>query len=100
MAYSTLNPPMLLVSAGIDGAANIWQYSSADPIATVEGAAYISNGGSLNMRVGDIVFVRDTNLGHVYFCWVTAVAAAQNNNALLPGFNAPGAATVSGGLLG
>lgn len=93
MAFQQSNL-FLFVSGGIDGGGNIWRYASADPIATVVGAGYISSGGKVGMKVNDLVFVIDTNLGRMYPCFVTAVAAAQNNNALLPGFNSPGAATI------
>lgn len=96
MAYAQTNL-FLLTSGGIDGGGNIWRYASADPIATVEGAGYIANGGTLGMKVNDIVFVVDTNLGRMYPCFVSAVVAASNNNSLLPGFNPPGAATIAPG---
>ena len=98
MAYNQLtNPPFLLTSGGIDGGGSIWRYASTDPIATVEGAGYFSDGGQRGMKLDDIVFVFDTNLGRMYPCFVSAVTAPQNNNSLLSGFNPPGAATISPG---
>ena len=84
MAYSTANPPCRTTAGPIAGLnANepggtntipaIWVYSSADPIATVQGAGYFSNGLTLGMRVSDIVFVIDNNLARMYPSFVTAV---------------------------
>lgn len=56
MAYTpnTLTP---IHSTFIEGLANAWLYVTADPISTVIGAAYFSNGGKVGMQVGDIVWV-------------------------------------------
>jgi hypothetical protein len=59
----------------------VWLYASEDPIATVQGAGYISNGIQLGLGIGDIVFVVDQNLVRAYMCLVVAltpVAAATN----------------------
>jgi len=63
MAYSTSNPPVLQSKAPLTGAGQKWVYSSADPMATVDGAGYITNGYQLGMRVGDTVDVNDTTNG-------------------------------------
>lgn len=82
MAYSTANGPYLLVG-GMGGGAqstvgastaatgyltasgggNIWGYMSSDPVATVVGASYFTDGGNRGMKLGDIVFSRDTGQG-------------------------------------
>jgi hypothetical protein len=59
MTYATTNPPALLVSR-VGGSPAIWVYSSADAIATVDGAGYFSNAGDLGMKENDVVFVVDT----------------------------------------
>lgn len=60
MTYATTNPPRLMVQ-NIGGVVpNLWTYSSTDATATVDGASYITNGGALGMKVGDIVLVNDT----------------------------------------
>lgn len=94
MAY---DPKLLRVIAapGMDAGAT-WIYGPGDAHATVEGAGYFSDGGSKGMKVGDLVFVIEAAGGTTAHS-VTAVAAANNNNALLPGFNPPGAATISAG---
>lgn len=55
MAYSTDNPPRLVVqSTGANGG-NIWMYDSTDAATVVRAAGYISNGDDLGMKVGDVV---------------------------------------------
>lgn len=73
MAYSTLSPPSMVLQS-ISGARR-WHYSSADPIATVNTAGYISNGDALGMKVGDIVDVRDTATPGNSICYVVTVTA-------------------------
>ena len=65
MAYSTSNPPTLVVGSLAGTGTQIWSYRSTDPAATVDDANYITNGGSLGMKVGDIVFVTDTDASPV-----------------------------------
>ena len=89
MAYSPNNPPVQIGSGALTGfnsteapsAPKQWTYASADPIATVQGAAYFSNGIQLGMQVNDIVHVVDTNLQRLYMTFVaslTPIAAATN----------------------
>jgi hypothetical protein len=63
MSYSTSNPPQLVWSLVGGVAPQRWVYTTADAAATVDGSGYITNGGALGMKVGDIVEVNDTNLG-------------------------------------
>jgi hypothetical protein len=66
MAYVTTNPPKLVVQNIGGNGPNIWTYASEDgAAATVDAANYFTNGGSLGMKVGDIVFVTDTNASPV-----------------------------------
>lgn len=65
MSYSATNSPIQLFpnitskiyATAISGVAKIWQYNSADALATVQGSGYFTNGYELGMRVGDIVYV-------------------------------------------
>lgn len=68
MAYSTGNPPDLFASS-VGGKRRFWVYTSADPIATVNTANYFTNGGSLGLKVGDLMYIWDTvnSLGHLAF---------------------------------
>jgi hypothetical protein len=74
MAYVTTNPPRLYVQA-VEGSPNIWVYTSADAIATVVAASYITNAKDLGMKVNDIVFVVDTATPKLSSTSVTAVAS-------------------------
>lgn len=85
----------LIASGGIVGGANIWRYLSPDPHATVEGANYFANAGKAGMKIHDIVIVVEASAGGTTMHSVTNIVAAVNNNALLPGFNPPGAGTIS-----
>lgn len=73
MAYSTDTPPVMLIDR-IGGGMAVFGYSSADAIATVIGAGYITNGESLGMAVGDLVHVYDTATPMMYTCYVSAVS--------------------------
>jgi|SRR4051812_4185675 hypothetical protein len=61
--YLTSAPPVLLVPS-FDNASpcmSIWTYSSTDNAATVDASGYITNGGALGMKVGDIVISYDND---------------------------------------
>lgn len=62
MAYSTSSPPTCSAQ-GIGGIAKgkLWTYLSADVHTDVDATDYFSNGHALGMRVGDIVFVVETD---------------------------------------
>lgn len=79
MSYSTSLPPAL-VSQGIGRATNLggglWIYLSADVHTDVDAADYFSNGSALGMRVGDVVFVIETDNSYALSIHVvTAVTA-------------------------
>ncbi len=62
MAYATSNPPRLMLSGiGSSTSPQIWWYRSTDAAATVDAANYITNGGDLGLRVGDVMYVTDTD---------------------------------------
>lgn len=64
MAYSASNPPILATQAiGYQPGARRWYLTGTDAVATVRVSGYISNGGSLGMKVGDLVEYFDSNLG-------------------------------------
>lgn len=64
MAYSTSNGPALAVQTltGTTGGAR-WYLNGTDAVATVQVTGYITNGGNLGMKVGDLVEYYDSNLG-------------------------------------
>lgn len=84
MAYNANNPPVRINYGGLTsygateagggagadspayGGNSIWMYKSQDPIATVQGANYITDGIQRGMEVNDLVYVIDLNLNHSY----------------------------------
>ena len=82
MAYSVSNPPQLLVPA-IGARPAIWSYKSADDDGTVNGASYFTNGVTLGMKVGDIVFVYDTTTPKSSGHYVASVSGAAATTAFL-----------------
>lgn len=92
MAYSTSAPPRLVTSGGLYGVAATggqnWFYSTADTAATVDTTGYITNGGDLGMKVGDLVNVQVTGTGVVTSHRVVTVSAT-----------APGAVDLSDGTI-
>lgn len=58
-----------------DGAFNVWVYRSADAIATVRAAGYISDGTARGMKVRDVVWVLDTNVPTTSICSVLAITS-------------------------
>ena len=58
-----------------DGTWNMWVYRSADAIATVRAAGYISDATKRGMSVRDIVWVLDTNTPTTNICQVLAITA-------------------------
>lgn len=87
MAYVTSAPPRLISASLENTAPNLWTYSSADAVATVRVTGYITNGGQLGMKVGDLVFVFVTGgTAAVSICIVMTVSST-----------APGAVDLSDG---
>jgi hypothetical protein len=87
MAYVVTNPPRLLMQA-INGP-RIWQYVSTDDAAAVDAAGYITNGGQLGMKVGDLVFSTDSNETNSLTSGHTVVTVSTT---------APGAVDLSNGI--
>lgn len=64
MTYSTSTPPALVGQAiGFQTGARRWYLTGTDAVATVRVTGYITNGGALGMKVGDLVEYYDSNLG-------------------------------------
>lgn len=61
MTYATSNPPALMFAAFGGVGPSVWQYKSTDASTAVDAAGYIANAGSLGMKVGDLVFVTDSD---------------------------------------
>jgi hypothetical protein len=77
MAYSTSNPPRLQSISPLTGAGQTWVYRSTDPIATVDGAGYITNAYDLGMKAGDLVIVMDTALSIISMSQVMTVTTSS-----------------------
>lgn len=58
MTYSVNNQPRLR-DQDIGVGPREWIYSSADPMATVDGSGYFTDGYALGMRDGDFCYVHD-----------------------------------------
>lgn len=62
MAYSVSLPPNCIAMGPGGGAkGKLWMYHSTDVHTDVDGASYFEDGHSLGMRVGDVVFVVETD---------------------------------------
>lgn len=90
MAYSTSNPPRIVVPS-FTGQGNIWAYSSSDVMTGVDLTGYIANGDDLGMIAGDLVLVRDTiniKTSMHYVVSVTASSAADLSDGTVVGSSA------------
>ena len=76
MAYATANPPRLISQGAGASTGSLWHYTDGDPIATVIGADYFSDGTALGMKVNDTVIVTDETLGQVVPDCIVSVATA------------------------
>lgn len=65
MAYSTSNPPALTPMGPLTGAGKHWVYRSTDSASAVDDSGYFTNGYDLGMRIGDIVWVYDTDTSDI-----------------------------------
>ena len=87
MSYSTSNPPQLLMAPIGGVGAQLWTYASTDAAADVDLDGYFSNAKELGMRVGDVVFVLDTDSTH-----------KQTTTHIVKAINANGSANLSDGV--
>lgn len=76
MAYTTTNPPALIIRGGMDGnQMSTWNYKSTDTGTTAHGSGYFTNGGLLGMKIYDLVYVNDTTTPQITSHMVTVVNA-------------------------
>jgi hypothetical protein len=83
MAYSATTPPALLVARVGGAAPALWSYRSVDPIATVRGANYVTDGLDLGMKAGDIVFSYETDQTAPALASVSVVGTVTSSGATL-----------------
>jgi hypothetical protein len=76
MAYSTSNPPQLLVPS-LGGTTALWAYRSTHTSTEVLASAFFSNGSNLGMKAADIVLVINSTSGVPYITGVSSVAASS-----------------------
>ena len=81
MTYATNNPPVLMVRSRDGSSPNMWVYASSDVHTDVDAAGYISNATNLGMRVGDIVYVQETD--NSYATTLHSVASISSGAATL-----------------
>lgn len=75
MAYATANPPRL-ISQGVGASSgSLWHYTDGDPIATVLGTDYFSDGDDLGMEVNDTIIITDETNTLVHKGIVSAVTS-------------------------
>lgn len=82
MAYAITNPPAKMSAGPLtdfgasSGGSQLWVYKSADAIATVKAAGYITNAASLGMQVSDPILVVDTVTPALSLAFVLSINAA------------------------
>lgn len=100
MAYSTSNPPALIAGplargSNLDG--RLWQYTSADNLATVSASGYFSNGYDLGIRAGDVIMCVDNDGVAKFTLFVTADSSSAEtitvSNTLFQELTVTGAVT-------
>lgn len=79
MAYSTSNPPFLLAQ-GIGGGRKLWCYASTDAASVVRVSGYVSNGYSLGLRAGDLVWMIDTDASPIAAQLMTVASCSKSGS--------------------
>jgi hypothetical protein len=87
MAYSSTNPPQLISQqlGATPARPDTWTYASTDPVGTVVGADYISDGQKHGMKLGDVMFSHDTTNTSVALLYVSALSTSSNAVTLVGG---------------
>jgi len=88
MAYSTSAPPVLITQA-VAGL-RIWYHASADATAATDASGFITNGGQLGMKAGDIVYHKDST---------TEATALTMHKVVTVSATSPGAVDLSDGVV-
>lgn len=61
MAYATTDMLICMTNAALGGTGpRLWYHKSADALAAAQVSGFITDGGSKGMRVGDLVWHKDT----------------------------------------
>ena len=94
MAYATSNPPRLISQSVGASAGGLWLYLDGDPVETVTGADYFSNGDALGMAAGDVLIAvnsTDYKVATLVISTVTSGGAATAKNAVAQELTVTGA---------
>lgn len=59
--YSTSTPPILVTQGMTSTYPRVWMLYGTDAVATVQVTGYITNGGDLGMKAGDLLLYVDTD---------------------------------------
>lgn len=59
MAYSTSNPPQLMIG-NLGDKLRLWSYVSADAEPAFDDTDYVTNASDIGMQTGDFVLILDT----------------------------------------
>jgi hypothetical protein len=88
MAYSTSNPPRLLVDdlSGAGGQGKVWIYVSTDAETAFDDTDYITNALELGMVTGNFVLIVDTTNGLSTIGQVTVDADGNGTLSALTAF--------------
>ena len=86
MAYSTSAPARCILQAM--AGPSFWYHTSADATAAADLSGFISNGGDLGMKVGDIVYHKDST---------TEATALTMHKVVTVSSTSPGAVDLSDG---
>lgn len=88
MAYSTSNPPKLLVPAFASSGPSLWSYDSTDAATAVDASGYVTNAKDLGIKAGDVVWVTDTDASPPVTTIHRVVAVNTNGSADISDFGA------------
>ena len=75
MAYAVTLPPTM-VGQRVGGGGALWTYLSADVSTDVDASGYFTDGDARGMKVGDIVFVVETDNSYLQTTHVVTVVTA------------------------
>lgn len=77
MAYSSTNPPSLLVGRVGDDNPSLWVYQSTHTVGEAAASGFIANGDDLGMLKGDAVLVHQSTAGIATWMFVSSVTASS-----------------------
>lgn len=76
MAYSTSNPPRLLLPS-LGGGQQVWGYKSTHTSTEALATNFFTNGAALGMRAGDVLLVSNSTSGVPFLAGIVTVNASS-----------------------